>query len=167
MLLDLLSKSWHPIIKDTEASTKRVLYQNFDLGVGFIPLYIIDMVQVLLCKDTNEISELVEDGFFLGRAMVSGSWSGTVICPHTYIIDTSGTIDEITYEVQEAMTSSVSALGYVSTYFKINESALDVSSQSELSSVGRTYLTTSQFLNTIEWNDGYSEQKLKDLYEVT
>ena len=125
------------------------------------------MVQVLFCKDTNEISELEEDGFFLGTAMVSGSWSGTLICPYICIIDTSGTIDEITYEVQEAMTSSVSAIGTIETYFKINTSGLDASSQSELSSVGRTYLTTSQFLNTLEWNDGYSEQTLKDLYEVT
>jgi len=58
VLLDSLSKSWHPIIKDTEASTKRVLYQNFDLGVGFIPLYIIVMVQIFLWKNTNEISEV-------------------------------------------------------------------------------------------------------------
>lgn len=125
------------------------------------------MAQILFCKDNNEISEVAEDGFFLGTAMVSGSWSGTVICPYISIIDTSGTVDEITYEVQEAMTSSVSALGTIGGYFKIDTSVLDASSQSELSSVGRTYLTTSQFLNTLEWNDGYSEQKLKDLFGVT
>lgn len=125
------------------------------------------MAQILFCKDTNEISEIVEDGFFLGTAVVSGSWSGALVCPYISIIDTSGTINEITYEVQEAMTSSVSAIGTIQTYFKIDTSVLDASFQSELSSVGRTYLTTSQFLNTLEWNDGYNEQKLKDLFEVT
>ena len=125
------------------------------------------MAQILFCKDTNEISELEEDGFFLGKAMVSGSWSGALICPYICIIDTSGTTDEITYEVQEAMTSSISSIGSISTYFKIDTTVLDASSQSELSTIGRTYLTTSQFLNAVEWNDGYSEQKLKDLYEVT
>lgn len=125
------------------------------------------MVQVLFCKDTNEISEVEEDGFFLGTAMVSGSWSGSVISPRICIIDTSGTVAEVTYEVQEAMTSSVSSLGTIETYFKVNTSGLAASSQSELSSVGRAYLTTSQFLSTLEWNTGYSEQRLKDLFEVT
>lgn len=167
VLLDLLSKSWHPIIKDTEASTKRVLYQNFDLGVGFIPLYIIDMAQILFCKRQKIITSLREDGSWTGNAVVSGTWDGPVISKNLRIIDTSGTCEQVNNMVRDHMTSSVSSTIDCSNFFDFETSSLNASSQSEIDSVGRVFVQDDQFLQCIRWSEGLSEQLLKDDFEVT
>ena len=164
MLSDLLSKSWHPIIKDTEASTKRVLYQNFDLGVGFIPLYIIGMAQIIFIDNTGNILTPEEDGVHLGKGMVSGSWDGPVINTVMSVADVSGSLDYLIYEAKEYMTSSLSSLDSLS-YFNITTSALETSSQSNLSASGRTPLSKEEFLGSLVWTEGFSEQILKDIQE--
>jgi hypothetical protein len=167
VLSDLLSKSWHPIIKDTKVSIKIMLYQNFDLDVGFIPLYIIGMAQILFCKRQKIITSLLEDGSWTGNAVVSGTWDGPVISKNIRIIDTSGTCEQVNNMVRDHMTSSVSSTIDCSNFFDFETSSLNASSQSEIDSVGRVFVQDDQFLQCIRWSEGLSEQLLKDDFEVT
>jgi len=167
VLSDLLSKSWHPIIKDTEASTKKVLYQNFDLGVGFIPLYTIDMAQIVFSRDIHDIIGVWEDGAFLGTRVVSSTWDSPVIASNLCIYDTSGSRQEAITVGQDTMTSSLSSLPCLSPWFNLVTSALPASSQTELDNVGRVSVSYSELSSCLTWAEEYSEQLLKDEYGIT
>ena len=167
MLSDLLSKSWHPIIKDTEASTKRVLYQNFDLGVGFIPLYIIGMAQIVFSRDLHDIVGVWENGAFLGTRVVSSTWDSPVVAKNICIYDTSGSRQEAITIGQDAMTSSLSALPCLSPWFSLETSSLSDSNQTELDSLGRVSVSYSELSSCLFWSEGFSEQMLKDDYDIT
>jgi hypothetical protein len=144
-----------------------VLYQNFDLGVGFITLYIIVMAQILFCNRTNRIASLAENGVHVGNAVVPGAWDDPVINQTIRIIDTSGTCDQVNDMVRDQMTSSISSTIDINNFFNFHTSSLSASAQSELNSVKRVYLEDDVFMQGVAWSLGLNEQVLKDDYEIT
>ena len=144
-----------------------MLYENFDLGVGFIPLYIIGMAQILFCNRLNCITSLGENGVHVGNAIVSGAWDNPVINHTIRIIDTSGTCDQVNDMVRDQMTSSISSTIDISNFFDFYTSSLSASAQSELNTVKRVYLEDDVFMQGVAWSPGLNEQFLKDDYEIT
>jgi hypothetical protein len=144
-----------------------VLYQNFGLRVGFIPLYIIDMAQIVFSRDIHDILGVWEDGAFLGTKVVSSTWDSPVVASNLCIYDTSGSRQEAITVGQDAMTSSLSSLPCLSPWFNILTSALPDTSQTELDSVGRVSVSYSELSSCLDWAEGYSEQILKDEYGIT
>lgn len=126
------------------------------------------MAQIILARDNHNVVSTREDGVFLGIRVVSGStWDGPIIAKNLCVYDTSGSKQEAITVGQNAMTSSISALPDLSPWFNLESSALPVSSQSELDSVGRVSVSYSELSSCLRWSEGFSEQVLKDDYGIS
>ena len=154
-----------------------MLYQNFDLGVGFIPLYIIGMAQIVFCRDTHIIIGVWEDGSYLGNKVVTSTWDSPIIAGNICVYDTSGSRQEAITVGQDVMTSSISALPCLHPWFELVTSALPDHKETTLDVSGRVSVDYSELSDCLKWADDhvdasgfpipYSEDILKDEFGVT
>jgi hypothetical protein len=105
------------------------------------------MSQIFFDKNRGDIVETLENGRYAGTKVVSGSvWDGPIIAKNLQCLCTSNTVSDDVLAVKDQMTSSLSALDSIRTYFSIEVSALPTSVQDELTASGRASATESEFL---------------------
>jgi hypothetical protein len=123
------------------------------------------MSQIFFDKNRGDIVETLENGRYAGTKVVSGSvWDGPIIAKNLQCLCTSNTISDDVLAVKDQMTSSLSALDSIRTYFSIEVSALPTSVQDELTANGRASATESEFLAAVVWTDGWDEEAIENQF---
>lgn len=125
------------------------------------------MAQILFARDSGYIVGVWENGDHLGQKVVSGTWDDPVIAQNLCVLDTSGSRQEAVDIGEDAMTSSISALPCLSPWFEVVTSSLAVSSQDELTNVGRADTSNADLSGCLTWGFGYDEDLLKNELGIT
>lgn len=123
------------------------------------------MSQIFFDKNKGDIVEMLENGRYAGTKVVSGSvWDGPIIAKNLQCLCTSNTISDDVLAVKDQMTSSLSALDSIRTYFSIAVPALPTSVQDELTANGRAHAEESEFLAAVVWTDGWDEEAIENQF---
>lgn len=156
-----------------------MLYQNFDLGVGFIPLYTIDMVQIFLWKNTTSVRHgvgefigVIEDEIHPGYDIASGTeWDGPITSDTLSVIDVSS-VSSTSYLLRESADYVASSFGYSGTPLELlhyptlvtfNTDQFTSSVKTSLANVGRASMDFDDLWGTIGISNGVTSESIESL----